>query len=169
VDVNLPDTGTIYYYDDKIIVTKNMVTLGNPYNQAYNLATIHGVSHGRDNSGMIVRLMWFLLGAFGFLMGGILFSEDWTLTGGTIFLGSIGICWLAIRGSSRPFVELKFGGLNNQMLHMKRMDEAEALAVAIRMAMHDLNTPPEPGQTVYNPIFPTPTDPASRNPIFSRN
>ncbi|NCX93125.1 MAG: hypothetical protein EBX40_00400 [Gammaproteobacteria bacterium] len=138
---NSPDTGTIYYYDDKIIVTKNMVTLGNPYNQA----------------------------VFGLLMGGILFSQDWTLTGSTIFLGSIGICWLAIRGSSRPFVELKFGGLNNQMLYMKKMDEAEALAVAIKMAMHDLNTPPEPGQAVYKPIFPAPADPVSRNPIFSRN
>ena len=166
---NSPDTGTIYYYDDKIIVTKNMVTLGNPYNQAYNLATIHGVSHGRDNSGMIVRLMWFLLGVFGLLMGGILFSQDWILTGSTIFLGSIGICWLAIRGSARPFVELKFGGLNNQMLYMKKMDEAEALAVAIRMAMHDLNAPPEPGKAVYKPIFPDPADPVSPNPIFSRN
>jgi hypothetical protein len=169
VSGNTPDAGTLYYYDDTISVTKNMVTLGHPHNQVFNLATIHGVSHGRDNSGMIVRLMWFLLGVFGLLMGWILFTEDWKLTGGTIFLGSIGICWLAIRGSARPFVELKFGGLNNQMLYMKKMDEAEALAVAIRMAMHDLNTPPEPGQAVYKPIFPDPADPVSRNPVFSRN
>ena len=152
-----PAAASEYYYDGKTSVTKNMVTIGSPYNQAFNLATIHGVSHGRDNSGMIFRLMWFLLGLFGLLFGGILLSEDWTLTGGTIFLVGLGLCWLSVRNSARPFVELKFGGLNNFMLYMKKMDEAEALAVAIRMAMHDLNTPPEPGQPVaYQPVFPAP-------------
>ena len=157
-----PAAAIEYYYDGKTSVTKNMVTIGSPYNQAFNLATIHGVSHGRDNSGMIFRLMWFLLGLFGLLFGGILLSEDWTLTGGTIFLVGLGLCWLAVRNSARPFVELKFGGLNNFMLYMKKMDEAEALAVAIRMAMHDLNTPPEPGQPVaYQPVFP--------DPVLTRN
>jgi hypothetical protein len=139
-----------------------MVTLGHPYNQVFNLATIHGVSHGRDNSGMIVRLMWILLGVFGLMIGGFLFFDDHTFSGFIVSLISIGISWLAIRGSGRPFVELKFGGLNNQMLYMKRMDEAEGLAVAIKMAMHDLNTPPEPGQPVqFSPIFPAPV--TSRN------
>jgi len=157
-----PEAATEYYYDGKISVTKNMVTLGAPYNQAFNLATIHGVSHGRDNGGMIFRLMWFLLGLFGLLFGGILLSEDWTLTGGTIFMVGLGLCWLSVRNSARPFVELKFGGLNNTMLYMKKMDEAEALAVAIRMAMHDLNTPQDPGQPVpYQPVFP--------DPVLTRN
>jgi len=156
------DLSKLYYYDDTISVTKNMVTLGAPYNQAFNLATIYGVSHGRDNGGMIFRLMWFLLGLFGLLFGGILLSENWTLTGGTIFIVGLVLCWLAVRNSARPFVELKFGGLNNTMIYMKRMDEAEALAVAIKMAMHDLNTPPEPGQPVpYQPVFP--------DPVLTRN
>jgi hypothetical protein len=156
------DSSKLYYYDDTISVTKSMVTLGHPYNQVFNLATIHGVSHGRDNSGVIVKLMWFLLGAFGLLMGGILVSEDWILTGAIIFLASLWVAWVAFRGYGRPFVELKFGGLNNQMLYMKRMDGAEALAVAIKMAMHDLNTPPDPGQSVQlSPIFP--------DPVLSRN
>jgi len=156
------DSSKLYYYDDTISVTKSMVTLGHPYNQVFNLATIHGVSHGRDNSGMIVRLMWILLGVFGLMIGGFLFFDDHTFSGFIVSLISIGISWLAIRGSGRPFVELKFGGLNNQMLYMKRMDEAEGLAVAIKMAMHDLNTPPEPGQPVqFSPIFPAPV--TSRN------
>jgi hypothetical protein len=151
------DSSKLYYYDDTISVTKSMVTLGHPYNQVFNLATIHGVSHGRDNSGVIVKLMWFLLGAFGLLMGVILVSEDWILAGAIIFLASLWVAWVAFRGYGRPFVELKFGGLNNQMLYMKRMDGAEALAVAIKMAMHDLNTPPDPGQSVQlSPIFPDP-------------
>jgi len=156
------DSSKLYYYDDTISVTKSMVTLGHPYNQVFNLATIHGVSHGRDNSGVIVKLMWFLLGAFGLLMGVILVSEDWILAGAIIFLASLWVAWVAFRGYGRPFVELKFGGLNNQMLYMKRMDGAEALAVAIKMAMHDLNTPPDPGQSVQlSPIFP--------DPVLSRN
>ena len=156
------DSSKLYYYDDTISVTKSMVTLGHPYNQAFNLATIHGVSHGRDNSGMIVRLMWFLLGVFGLMIGAFLLFDDQTFSAFLVSLISIGISWLAIRGSGRPFVELKFGGLNNQMLYMKRMDGAEALAVAIKMAMHDLNTPPDPGQSVQlSPIFP--------DPVLSRN
>lgn len=156
------DSSKLYYYDDTISVTKSMVTLGHPYNQVFNLATIHGVSHGRDNSGIIVRLMWILLGVFGLMIGAFLFFDDHAFSGFVISLISIGISWLAIRGSSRPFVELKFGGLNNQMLYMKRMDEAEGLAVAIKMAMHDLNNPPDPGQPVqFSPIFPTPV--TSRN------
>ena len=89
--------------------------------------------------------------------------------GVTIACMSIAIIWKIIQGSSRPFVELKFGGLNNQILYMKKTEQAAHLAYAINKAIHDMHTPPEPGQPVYNPIFPEPENPVSQRPIFSRN
>ena len=155
------DSSKLYYYDDTISVTKSMVTLGHPYNQVYNLATIHGVSFGKDKSGQLVALMWIILSVFGVLFG-LSVWDHYAFFGATILAGSFAVLWRTIKKYERPFVELKFGGLNNQMLFMKRMDEAEALAIAIKMAMHDLNTPPEPGQSVQiSPIFP--------NPVLSRN
>lgn len=156
------DSSKIYYYDDKITVTQEMITLGEPYNQVFNLATIQGVSHGKDTSGTFGRLLWCFIAFFGLLFGSILFFKDWHLTGGISVFVSAFILWAAIHNSARPFVELKFGGLNNQMLYFKKMDEAEALSVAIKFAIQSRNTPPNPGQNVYPvPIFP--------NPVLSRN
>jgi hypothetical protein len=79
-----------------------------------------------------------------------------------MFLGSAAILWKTLQKYERPYVELKFGGLNNQMLYMKKLEEAEGLAAAINMAIQDMHTPPEPGQPVQSaPIFPS--------PVFSRN
>ena len=89
--------------------------------------------------------------------------------GVTIACMSAAILWKIVRGSCRPYVELKFGGLNNQMLFMKKEEQAAHLAYAINKAILDMHTPPEPGQPVYNPIFPEPENPVSQRPIFSRN
>jgi len=161
VGSNSPDSATVYYDDGTIIVSGKMITLGSPYNQTYNLATIVGVAHGNDNSGKSVKVFWIILAVFGIFFG----LSDWRnsiILGSTIIAGSVAILAKMIQGLERSYVELKFGGLNNQMLYMKRMDGAEALAVAIKMAMHDLNTPPNPGQSVQlSPIFP--------DPVLSRN
>jgi len=138
-----------------------MITLGSPYNQTYNLATIVGVAHGKDNSGKSVKVFWIILAVFGVFFG----LSDWRnsiILGSTIIAGSVAILAKMIQGLERSYVELKFGGLNNQMLFMKRMEQAEHLAASINMAIQDMHTPPEPGQPVQSaPIFPS--------PVFSRN
>ena len=159
---NSPDSGTLYYDDGTISVSGKIISVGAPFNQTYNLASIVGTAHGKDNSGQIVSLMWIILSVFGLLFGIAGITTDSPILGGTIFLGSAAILWKTIKSSSRPYVELKFGGLNNQMLFMKKMEQAEHLAAAINMAIQDMHTPPEPGQTVQSaPIFPS--------PVFSRN
>jgi hypothetical protein len=144
-----------------------MITVGHPYNQNYNLVSIVGTAHGRENMAL-GSVMWCFLSAFGVLFGVVLCKNS-PVMGVTIACMSIAILWKIIQGSCRPYVELKFGGLNNQMLFMKNAEQAAHLAYAINKAIQDMHTPPEPGQPVYNPIFPEPTNPASQRPIFSRN
>jgi len=167
VDGNSPDTATLYYDDGLISVVGRTINVGRPYNQTYNLASIVGTAYGRESAGL-GQILWCVISAFGILFGVVL-CQNSPVMGVTIACMSAAILWKIIQGSSRPYVELKFGGLNNQMLYMKKLSHAAQLADAINMAIQDMHTPPEPGQPVYNPIFPDPADPVSRNPIFSRN
>ena len=162
-----PDTSSVYYNDGSISVVGRMINVGRPYNQTYNLASIVGTAYSRENAGL-GQILWCIISAFGILFGVVLFQSS-PVMGATIACMSAAILWKIVRGSSRPYVELKFGGLNNQMLFMKKIEQAQHLAAAINMAIQDMHTPPEPGQPVYNPIFPAPADPVSSNPIFSRN
>ena len=162
-----PETSSVYYDDGSVSVIGRMITVGHPYNQNYNLVSIVGTAHGRENMAL-GSVMWCFLSAFGVLFGVVLCKNS-PVMGVTIACMSIAILWKIIQGSCRPYVELKFGGLNNQMLFMKNAEQAAHLAYAINKAIQDMHTPPEPGQPVYNPIFPEPTNPASQRPIFSRN
>ena len=160
MDGNSSDT--IYYDDGTISVVGKVVSVGAPYNQTYNLRSIIGTSYGKDKTGQLACLMWIILSVFGLLFGISCISTNSPILGGTIFLGSAAILWKTLQKYERPYVELKFGGLNNQMLYMKKLEEAEGLAAAINMAIQDMHTPPEPGQPVQSaPIFPS--------PVFSRN
>ena len=167
MDGNSPDTATLYYDDGSISVAGRMINVGLPYNQTYNLASIVGTAYGRESAGL-GQILWCVISAFGILFGVVL-CQNSPVMGVTIACMSAAVLWKIIQGSSRPYVELKFGGLNNQMLYMKKLSHATQLADAINMAIQDMHTPPEPGQPVYNPIFPDPADPVSSNPIFSRN
>jgi hypothetical protein len=167
MDGNSPDTATLYYDDGSISVVGRMIKVGRSYNQTYNLASIVGTAYGRESAGL-GQILWCFISAFGILFGLVLFQNS-PVMGATIACMSAAILWKIVQGSSRPYVELKFGGLNNQMLFMKKLSHAAQLADAINMAILDMHTPPEPGQPVYNPIFPAPADPVSSNPIFSRN
>jgi len=151
------------YYDDGIIsLSGRVISVGAPYNQTYNLAGIVGTAHGKDKAGRLACLMWIILSVFGLLFGISCISTNSPILGGTIFLASAAILWKTLPKYERPYVELKFGGLNNQMLYMKKIEDAEGLAVAINMAIRDMHTPPEPGQPVQHaPIFPS--------PVFTRN
>ena len=167
MDDNSPDAATLYYDDGSISVVGRMINVGHPYNQSYNLASIVGTAYGRENASL-GQVMWGFLSAFGILLG-IVSTRNMPVFGVTIACMSVAVLWKIVKGSSRTYVELKFGGLNNQMLYMKKLSHAAQLADAINMAIQDMHTPPEPGQPVYNPIFPEPTNPASQRPIFSRN
>lgn len=167
MDDSAPDTSSVYFDDGSISVIGRVINVGHPYNQTYNLASIVGTAHGCENMGL-GSVMWCFLSAFGILFG-VVACRTSPVLGVTIACMSIAILWKIIQGSCRPYVELKFGGLNNQILYMKKTEQAAHLAYAINKAIHDMHTPPEPGQPVYNPIFPEPTNPASQRPIFSRN
>ena len=157
---NSPDSATVYFDDGTIIVSGKMITLGSPYNQTYNLATIVGVAHGREKTSL-GEVMWIMIGVIVGLLG-LVNLERSPVFGWTFALMSCGILWKTISGTCRPHVELKFGGLNNQMLFMTNVVQAQHLAASINMAIQDMHTPPEPGQPVQSaPIFPS--------PVFSRN
>ena len=157
---NSPDSATVYFDDGTITVSGKMITLGSPYNQTYNLATIVGVAHGREKTSL-GQILWIVIGVIVALLG-LANLQPNPVFGWTFALLSCAILWKTITGTSRSYVELKFGGLNNQMLFMRKMEQAEHLAASINMAIQDMHTPPEPGQPVQSaPIFPS--------PVFSRN
>ena len=162
MDGNSSDTGTIYYDDGSISVIGHVLTVGAPYNQTYNLRSIVGTSFGKDESSQGIKTLWILLSFFGLLFGCASIQSGSNIFGLTIFAGSAAIIYKTWRSFGRPYVEIKCGGLNNQMLYMKRIDQAEGLAAAINMAIQDMHAPPESGQFVAPaPIFP--------RPVFSRN
>lgn len=162
MDGNLSDTGTIYYDYGSISVIGQVISVGAPYNQTYNLRSIVGISYGKDESGQWIKSLWILLSIFGLLFGCASIKSGSTISGLTIFAGSAAIIYKTWRSFGRPYVELKYGGLNNQMLYMKKMEQAEGLAAAINIAIQDMHAPPESGQFVAPaPIFPS--------PVFSRN
>jgi len=160
VGSNLPNSATVYFDDGTITVSGKMITLGSPHNQTYNLATIVGVAHGREKTSL-GQILWIVIGVIVGLLGLVNLQPN-PVFGWTFSLLSCAILWKTIAGTSRSYVELKFGGLNNQMLFMRKMEQAEHLVASINMAIQDMHTPPEPGQPVQSaPIFPS--------PVFSRN
>jgi hypothetical protein len=162
VDGNPSDTGTIYYDDGTISVIGPVLSVGAPYNQTYNLRSIVGTSFGKDESDQGIKSLWLFLSFFGLLFGFASMQSGSPILGLTVLAGSGAIMYKTWRSFRRPYVEIKCGGLNNQMLYMKRIDQAEGLASAINMAIQDMHAPPESGQFVApTPIFPS--------PVFSRN
>ena len=157
-----PAAPTQYYNDGTVTVTRQFITLGAPYNQTYNLAAIQGVSYGQEDKKFLGFFMWVFLSLFGLLFGGTLFAQKSYVLGFVIFFSSLAILYKMFVNFSKHFVELKLGGLNNQILYMKKKEGAEYLAFCIRKAMQDLHTPQEPGQPVaYQPVFP--------DPVLTRN
>ena len=158
-----PAAPTQYYNDGVVMVTRQLIILGPPYNQTYPIANLQGVRCAEDTTGMVGRVMWMFLSGFGILFGSVLmFSVDSPVMGGFFICASLAILYKCIRAFGKWYVELMLGGLNNQTLDMKKKEGAEYLAYCIRKAMQDLHTPPEPGQPVaYQPVFP--------DPVLTRN
>jgi hypothetical protein len=158
-----PEAAMEYYNDGTVVVTKRFITLGAPYNQTYNLAAIQGVSHGKEDGKFLGFFLWIGLCLFGLLYGSVLFFQLKSYGFGfIIFFGSVAILYKIWTNFTKYYVELKLGGLNNQILYMKKYEGAEHLAFCIRKAMQDLHTPPDPGQPVaYAPVFP--------DPVLTRN
>jgi hypothetical protein len=158
-----PTASSQYYNDGTVIVTRQLIILGPPYNQTYPIANLQGVRCAEDTTGMVGRVMWMFLSGFGILFGSVLmFSVDSPVMGGFFICASLAILYKCIRAFGKWYVELMLGGLNNQTLNMKKKEGAENLAYCIRKAMQDLHTPPEPGQPVaYQPVFP--------DPVLTRN
>lgn len=145
----------IYYQDATITVTNTTINVGYPYNQTYNLRAIVGTEHGKNSSGYIGKMMWIILGVFGLLYGITGITHDAPVLGITVLAGSLAVLWKNIQMLDRPYVELKFAGMNNQTLFMKRMSDAEHLAASINLALADMHQPPNPGQSAsHPPVFP---------------
>lgn len=157
-----PGPATEYYDDGTITVTRQFITLGEPYNQTYQISAIQGVSRGQEGGKGGSFFLWAPLSALGVLFGASLFANGSYGLGFVVFFSFLAILVKMLANYTKHFVELKLGGLNNQILYMKKKEGAEHLALALREAMQDLHTPPEPGQPAsYQPVFP--------DPVLTRN
>jgi len=157
-----PEAATEYYYDGTITVTRQFITLGEPYNQTYSISAIQGLSRGEEGAKGSSFYFWVSLSLLGLLFGASLLTNGSYAFGFVIFSTFVVILYKLCTKLTKHFIELKLGGLNNQILYMKKKEGAEYLLLCIRRAMQDLHAPPEPGQPVaYQPVFP--------DPVLTRN
>jgi len=158
-----PAAATQYYNDGVVMVTRQLIILGPPYNQTYPIANLQGVRCAEDTTGIFGRVLWMFLSGFGILFGFVMMLQVNSPVMGAFFIcASLAILYKCIRAFGNWYVELMLGGLNNQTLAMKKKEGAENLAYCIRKAMEDLHTPQDPGQPVpYQPVFP--------DPVLTRN
>jgi len=126
----------VFFDDGQVKVTESLVTIGPPWNKAFAVSQIRGVTYGKNKSTELTDSLMRLIGII------LIFAGVVCLAGG-FFVGcvagvltGIGILW----GKSKPdapySVNLDFGGvLATEYLSTKNEAWAEAVAKAIQEAM----------------------------------
>ena len=144
----------VFFDDGQVKVTESLVTIGPPWNKAFAVSQIRGVTCGKNRSHELTNAVLQLIGMV-MILGGVLALAAGFLAGffAGVFTG-IGVLW----GKSKPdapySVNLDFGGTwATEILSTKSRGWAEALANSIQEAMRHGDEPsgegfiPGPGAT----------------------
>jgi len=131
------DEGEKVFFDDgQVRVTESLVTIGHPWNKAFAVSQIRGVTYGKNCSHELTNAFLGLIGMVLILAGVLSLAAGFTAGFFAGVFTGIGVLW----GKSKPdapfSVSLDFGGTwATEVLSTKNMAWAEALAGAIRKAM----------------------------------
>ena len=132
----------VFFDDGQVKVTESLVTVGPPWNKAFAVAQIRGVTYGKNRSTELSNAVLRLI-AMGLILAGVLSLGAGFFVGFVAgVLTGIGILW-GLPQPDAPFsVNLDFGGaLATEYLSTKNEAWAEALANAIKEAMRQGRDP----------------------------
>jgi Family of unknown function (DUF6232) len=126
----------VFFDDGQVKVTDSLVTIGHPWNKAFAVSQIRGVTYGKNKSTELADSLMRLFGTV-LILAGVLSLAAGFLAG--FFAGTftgIGVIWGRAKEDAPFSVNLDFGGvLSTEYLSTKSEAWAEALANAIREAM----------------------------------
>ena len=126
----------VFFDDGQVKVTESLVTIGPPWNKAFAVSQIRGVTYGKNKSTELMDSLMRLIGVV-LIFAGVLSLAAGFLAG--FFAGAftgIGVLWGKKKADAPYSVNLDFGGvLATEYLSTKSEAWAEALANAIQEAM----------------------------------
>ena len=131
------DEGEKVFFDDgQVKVTESLVTIGPPWNKAFAVSQIRGVTYGKNCSHELTNSFLGLIGMVLILAGILSLAAGFTAGFFAGVFTGIGVLW----GKSQPdapfSVSLDFGGTwATEVLSTRNRAWAEALAGAIQEAM----------------------------------
>jgi len=125
-----------FFDDGQVKVTESLVTIGPPWNKAFSVSQIRGVTYGKNKSTELTDSLMRLIGMILIFAGVLSLAAGFTVGFFAGVLTGIGVIWGRAKEDAPFSVNLDFGGvLSTEYLSTKSEAWAEALANAIREAM----------------------------------
>ena len=144
----------VFFDDGQVKVTESLVTIGHPWNKAFAVSQIRGVTYGKNKSTELTDSLMRLIGMILIFAGVLSLSAGFTAGFFAGVFTGIGVLWGRAKPDAPYCVNLDFGGvLSTEYLSTKNEAWAEAVANAIQEAMRQSRDPggegfiPGPGET----------------------
>jgi Family of unknown function (DUF6232) len=144
----------VFFDDGQVKVTDSLVTIGPPWNKAFAVSQIRGVTYGKNKSTELTDSLMRLIGMILIFAGVLSLAAGFTVGFFAGVFTGIGVLWGRAKPDAPYCVTLDFGDvLSTEYLSTKSEAWAEALAGAIQEAMrqgHDSGGQgfiPGPGET----------------------
>ena len=126
----------VFFDDGQVKVTESLVTIGPPWNRAFAVSQIRGVTYGKNRSMELSNTLLKLVGLVLIFAGVLSLAAGFTVGFFAGVLTGIGVIWGRAKEDAPFSVNLDFGGvLSSEYLSTKNEAWAEALANAIQEAM----------------------------------
>lgn len=126
----------VFFDDGQVKVTESLVTIGPPWNKAFAVAQICGVTHGKNRSTELSNSIFKLVGTVLIFAGVLSLAAGFTVGFFAGVLTGIGVIWAREKPDAPYCVTLDFGDVwAKEYLSTANEAWAEALANAIQEAM----------------------------------
>jgi len=139
----------VFFDDGQVKVTESVVTIGPPWNKAFAVAQICGVTHGKNRSTELSNAIFKLVGTVLIFAGVLSLAAGFTVGFFAGVLTGIGVIWAREKPDAPYCVTLDFGNAwATEYLSTANERWAEAVAGAVMEAMRYRNEGPGfiPGQ-----------------------
>ena len=132
----------MFFDDGQVKVTESLVTIGPPWNRAFAVSQIRGVTYGKNRSMELSNTLLKLVGLVLIFAGVLSLAAGFTVGFFAGVFTGIGVIWGRAKEDAPFSVNLDFGGvLSSEYLSTKNEAWAEAVANAIWEAMRQGRDP----------------------------
>jgi len=126
----------VFFDDGQVKVTESLVTIGPPWNKAFAVSQIRGVTYGKNKSTELTDSLMRLIGMILIFAGVLSLAAGFTAGFFAGVFTGIGVLWGKSKADAPYSVNLDFGGvLSTECLSTKSEAWAGAVANAIREAI----------------------------------